>query len=252
VKQYIKQIELDAMPLEPRARFVAIYELANERFDEEIASIDGREDWHRIETARVRFAATMIGFAKSLGIHEVAKADFPAIRNAQAEAFESFELNLGHVTAQYMTDTSMMANLESVELRGSARERLQVLAAAMREQVETLDLTSERKDVLRRHIEAFERELLGGRLSLVALAKLAVGISLAVGGLAQGAVAFLELHDRLVRAVAEEKNIQDHERVAVLQLISIDRPAATLAISDNRPPGPRESFSADLDDEIPF
>jgi Xaa-Pro aminopeptidase len=72
LKRYITQAEVDLLPLEPRARFVAIYELVNDRFENELAKIDPQNEWHLIDSARVRFAAAMMGFAHSLGIGEVA------------------------------------------------------------------------------------------------------------------------------------------------------------------------------------
>ncbi len=248
------------MPLEPRARFVAIYELANERYETEVSGIDSQHEWHLIENARVRFAATILGFARSLGISEIADTAFPPIRGGDSAAFESFELELAHVVAQFMTDNSLRILNESLELRGTVRERLQALAAKMRENVEHLDLPPDRREALHRRIEAFEKALRQARLPLVAVAQLALAVALGTSGIAQGAVAFLELHDRIVHAVAEEKDVQDRERSELLVRLVDQRvvPAARQleyqrqAPAPKRSSGPRENFSADLDDEIPF
>jgi hypothetical protein len=82
-------------------------------------------------------------------------------------------------------------------------------------------------------------------------------ISVVVGGLAQGAVAFIELENRIVNAVAAEKAVQDQERALLLERVTFDKADQPVRMLQQQTPKiprprPRETFAVDLDDEIPF
>ncbi len=254
MRQLLTQADLDDLPEDPQTRFIAIHELCTGRFDEAMKGVPNDEQWRARQLER-RYASILLASGKALEIEAIASLRMPDVFNGNEDEFGDFIHNVEHVVTQIMHGNSLRKYRNSIELHGSTKDRLFALAQLMREHVERLDLPDARKDALIEHVNRFILELSKRRLSIAAIGVLLMHVTLAAGEIAEGGTALLHLGQEMFTAYAHAQQEQDRERAR--QLPRGDATPTLLIASNNASPPPlsrpvSESYSADLEDEIPF
>jgi hypothetical protein len=255
--------DLMTMPELPRQRFVAIEALCRRRLAENVSQLHHDEQWTDIVDQRVSYMSTVIAAARSLRIEAFASMDAPLRKGFDSEVFEQFLYDAQFYATQLMLEAAEDNIRASVILEGPVRQKLQTLAAHIREQIQKLNLPSGQLARLESRLAAFERELAGNRINAATIGIFCLAVSGAIADLdGTGSVVTKLVHQvqAILGKAKEEQEIEVAARLPVdpeprrlehprPKAIEPKRPAKL------RPPGgASEDFSRgpDFDDEIPF
>lgn len=255
VYDFISPEELDEAPEEPVAAFTYIVSIAQQRLQ---ARIDqrGTDDnaWSADRADMYSFRSFAIAAAKQYEIKEFSNlALLDTFDRSNDQYLHEFQRDINHWIAQHILGNARRAKSESIEFAPSLKDRLRAHVAALKQAIDDNDaLTAGRKSALHAKLREFEEALDGGRVPLWKLTKILLGImSVSANG--------LQLYDsptvqRLVNnmwsTISEAKAADDEQRrIPSPEPLKILMPPRRTREQSGKP---RETFSADLDDEIPF
>lgn len=242
----ITQSEIEALPEEPRERFVAMEEICRERF---YAQTEGQEDWNIVQDWQLRYMTTVVAAAKHFSIKPISEMEVPKRSDFNNDAYRDFVAELQFYVTQLMLEGAERNSRASIVLRGLARDRVVTLLSHARDQVRKLELPQSRIDHLLRLLDEFEKQLEKPRLHLVTLAVLALGIAGAISDLGGAAGTVRQLINQIEEIVGLEKEEQDKE--AASRWV---RHEPTKQLEPPRRPEekPSRPLAEEMDDEIPF
>lgn len=241
----ITQDEIQALPSDPRERFVALEEICRRRYEQATAEDDIQ--WNYVQDMRLQYMSSVVAAAKYLAIEPINRIIIPKKSKWNDEAYEDF-VNELHFYAMQLALEAADRNLQlAIILQGTTKQRLVTLTEHLREQVRKLDLPPARVDQLLARIDQFERELIKPRLTFTAVAALTIYVAAAiadVGGAATTVRGAMNLIEEAVGAAKEEQDKDAAGRLGMLEPKQLEppRPAEIAA--------PRETY--DLNDDIPF
>jgi len=240
---------------DPREAFSMIVGRATEYLSERLKQVDDNErsSWHEYENAQHTVMNVIIASAKRLNVEPFASMEVPQRDNFGSRDFVQFQSDLDHFVTQLVLDNSIRTRREAVVMSPKIKGRIRSLLHAIRQQIDAAAMPEARRAALHAKLAQFEAELEKKRVPVFMAARIileVLSISANVLALSDSAT-FHKLIGNVMQAVAEAKAADDENR----QLPSSEPPRAILPPRKNfdpRPSGPRESFPADLDDEIPF
>jgi hypothetical protein len=249
----ISQEEIEALPEDPRQRFVGIERIARQRYEEETRESD---QGSYVQDCQLRYMTTVVSAAKFLKIEPVCEITIPRRRNFNWEDYSEFVNELQFYIVQLMLEGAENNAETSIILRGNAKQRLQTLSSHLRENVRKLDLPSARIESLLRKVDGFERELENPRLKFVAVAQMTLVILGATADIDGASDVVRKLVHQIEEVVGVEKREQDVEAASRLSTGDAPRQLQPPRTLEKRPTETSsknaETFSADLDEEIPF
>jgi len=242
---FLTQADLDGLPEDPKQRFVAIEALCRTRLYEEV---DGEEVWAAITDARLRYMSTVITAARYLKIESLGEMKVPRRSQMDDNEYEDFVQELQCYIVQLMLAASDEKAQVSIVLEGSTRQRLETLLAHVRSQIPNLALSAGKLSKLNSKIDAFERELEGARLQLVAVGVFTLGVAAAISDLSSAGSVIRQLVNQIEETVGLAKETQDEAAAARIPNIQPRRLEAPLRAE----PVTKPKRGGDFDDEIPF
>lgn len=239
----ITQAEIEALPPDPRERFVGIEEICRKRYEEAVSTDDVQ--WNYVQEIRLQYMAGVVSAAKYYGIEPINKITIPRKSDWNDNAYEDFVNELHFYTMQLALQAADRNSQLSITLQGSTRERLSTLTQHLRDQVAKLELPPARIDQLIERINQFERELTKPKLTFAGVAALTIYITAAIadlGGAATTVRGAMNLIEEAVGSAKEEEDKALAGRLGVFEPKKLE------------PPRPEEASapSPDLNDDIPF
>ena len=199
--------------------------------------------------------STVVSAAKYLRIAPICDLEIPKQSKFDDGLYNDFVQDLQFFIVQLMLEGAERSTQSAIILEGSTRQRLVALVSHLRENVQKLELPPGRIDALLARIRAFESELQNPRLRFVIVAAMTFVIAGAISDVSGATSAIRQLVNEIEETIGIAKLEQDAAAAA-----SIAPPQENKRLEPPRkpeaPPKPpkeyRESFAADLDDEIPF
>jgi len=247
---FINQDEIDDLvEYEPAIAFMTLVRIAQRRLAERTRELE-QEDagWRAIEEARHGFMNVVVAAAKTFKVEPFASMEVPRIGNYDDNAHRQFKSDLDHYMTQLVLHGSETKKRDAVAIGADTRTIIRTYLHHLREVIDRGEMTDGRRKALLRRLADFEAELEKQRVSLVAVAVLAVTLMSAPGVAAESVDAVARLVGSILREVGEAKAAEDETR-----LLAGPKPLALMPPRKKRvSDGPRESFNQDLDDEIPF
>jgi len=245
--------EIADLPDDPHAAFVEFEKICRHRLREAISTLDHNEsgsDFYLEYMSRVRAAAVEfeIEFSESLSIPRPSQFEYSDYR--------SFSQLVVQAVTHIQIKRVRREKLASVELAPADKLKIEHHIDLLRARINESDLDDGKRKSLNKRLDALLAELKGKRLDF---ARVMVVIASAATAINQSEAAIIKLPEA-INAVIEVIGLAKREEGDRLPA-----PPPQKAIEDKRqPPSARAvedqskaklehtSFSADLDDEIPF
>jgi hypothetical protein len=210
----ITQDEIQALPPEPRQRFVAIEEICRRRYEQ--ATLQEDIQWSYVQDMRLQYMSSIVAAAKYLGIEPINRISIPKKSKWNDDAYEDFVNELHFYAMQLALEAADRNSQLSITLQGSTRQRLSTLSEHLREQVKKLDLPKTRVEQLLARIDQFERELTKPRLTFTSVAALTIYLAAAVADLGGAASTVRGAMNLIEEAVGGAKEAEDNEVAGML------------------------------------
>jgi hypothetical protein len=250
---FITQDELDDLPEDPQLAFVEFARIAQRRLSDYHRDLQPHDDseWEMLNEARYGFMNVVVAAAKRYGVEPFTSLDLPTIANFGSNEYRQFKADVDHYVTQLVVGNAIRGKRDSVLVPTQVKDRIRAHIHALRDAVEKADLTDAKRSVLLDRLEAFEKELEKRRLSLLEVTRIMVTVAAVPGSLWASGELVAKLTHNVFQAVAEAKAAEDEAR-------QVHAPEPMKAITAARKPtptrarGPTETFTADIDDEIPF
>ena len=255
VFDFFTQDELDDAPEESALAFSYLVRLAQAKLHERTSGWDeeDRTQWQWIEEARHGFMNTVVGLGKAYAIEPFNSMDMPRYDDFNISVHRQFKADLDHYMTQLVVGNSRRTRRDSVKLTLESKETIRTHLHHLKTHLDKAPMPDAKRVVLLNKLADFEAALEKDRLNLVAVARVVFEIlSVSCNVLALSDSDTLKrLITSVMADVAVAKAADDEQR----RLPPVD--PAPMMLPPRRDDskvrrGPREDFSADLDDEIPF
>ncbi|MGF6173816.1 hypothetical protein [Ensifer sp. 4252] len=247
IYDFITEEEIEDLPEENEAAFLAFVKIARGRLTKATSSVDTSDEQGLTELyeARHGFMNVVTAAARRYGIEPFASMDVPRAGNFGSDEHRQFTADLDHYMTQLLLSDGLGKKRDSVALSGAAKTRIRTHIHHLREQLGKEEMPLEKREELLKSLANFEDALDKRRLSLLALTRITVEILAAPGALAGSYDIATKLLTNVFQTVAQEKGNESEQRIRV------DRPTAILPVR------PSEAFrqqkkSMESDDDIPF
>jgi hypothetical protein len=247
---FVTNDELDELPEDPEAAFIAFVRIAEARLKERLRAIGPRDQgtYEEIDDARYGFQNVVLGSAKKFGIEPFASLQMPVLDDHNDAKYRQFRHDLTHYITQLMLTTADRDRSNSVPLLDATRQKLETYIFHLRDAIKNSDLSDRKKDDLYKKLDALERELGRRRLRFIIVAGIVIHILTAPGELNASYDAVIRLTNSIMREIGLAKEADNEQRK-----ISHDEPVALLPPRTEVPKPKDVSFdSSKMDDEIPF
>ena len=245
----ISVAEIEALPGDPRQRFVAMDEICRNRTNDIVKNIpDVEGSWRQVQEARRNYMATMVAAAKHYKIDPIDKMVIPKMSDWHDDGYEDFQNELDFYAVQMALEGADRNSQLCILLQGGTKDRLLTLLAHMRDQIHKLDITPARRDALLDKLHQFEKDLEGRRLNIVAMATLALAVAGVVADVGTAGSIVRQLMNDVETAIGQAKEEQD--KAAIQQIPHFEMKKLEPPREPKAPPVQYASY--DLDDEIPF
>lgn len=253
IYDFINEDELGSVPDDPSQAFSLLVQFAMRRLAQETQQhSDDEYGRSQVSDARHTFQNYVIGLAKAYAIEPFASMDVPDHSNFGYKEERRFKTELDHYMTQLIVGNSLRMRKDTVGIPPKLKEQFSTHLTGLRECIDKADLTNDRKAALKKKLDDFEEGLSSRqRVNLFALSRLIFEImSVTANGLAfYDSATVRKLASSLLADAAEAKVHEEQQRQLPPSEAMPRLSPPTLRV---QPSGPRESFSADLDDEIPF
>jgi hypothetical protein len=257
VMEILTEEFLAELPDDSQAAFGMVLRRADNYVSEALQAVDATENssWQGYETAQHEAMNTIIAVAKRYEIEPFASMTVPQRKGFGSEQFTEFKVDLDHYAAQLLLDNSIRGKRDAVAIEPKFRDRLRQHVHGIKVLIDQADMPEPRRALLHKRIADFEAALEKPRVNVVMLAGAMVGILAGAANVAELADSqtMQKLVGTIMATIGQAKAIDEEKRelppVQPPQPLLPPRPADFVAAP---PKGQRETFSADLDDEIPF
>lgn len=250
---FLTQDELDDAPEDRATAFTYLVRIAQQRLNQATRGEDYDQNREEIDDARHGFMNVVVGLGRSYEIEPFASMDVPRYDNFSWNEHRQFKADLDHYMAQLVIGNSIRGRRESIILAPEAKSRIRTYLHHIKDCIDNADVPDAKRTTLHAKLAEFEAALEKNRLNILATGRVVLEIlSVSANVLALADSATLQkLLSNVMVTVAEAKATDDDNR----RLPPFDPPPVMLPPRREEPKpksGPREDFSADLDDEIPF
>jgi hypothetical protein len=250
---FLTQAEIDDAP-DGEEGFAQLVRVAQERLDQRLSQFD-REDnsgWNRVAESEMMFSRTVLNLGKGYGIEPFASMQIPR-EGYNTNEYTEFRHELDDAVAHLVLTNAINLRRDTMIVPNGVKEAIRTHLHHIREHLEKADISDAKRAALKRKLDEFDAALEKNRFNYLAAGRVAMEIlSLTANVLSVAESATVhKLLTNMMQTVAEAKAEDDEKR----NLPSSDPPPVMLPAKREEPKvvnGPREDFSADLDDEIPF
>lgn len=238
---------LDGVPPGDEPAFTYLTKTARRWLNERRRGL-GDEDWSIRQEAEYTYVNIVLNAAKRYNIEPLCSYSIPKRSKFVDDDYINIQNDIdGYLTQMILNGVEARREF-SVEMAEPSKTRVRTLIAKVRECIDRLDMKDSRRDALHAHLDRFEGELNRKRADYAIIAAVATHILAGVaGGACEGAVG--KLVSDMLQIVGVEKQ-EEVERIAALPAPEPMRQLVHLRSEECAVP--RERFTADLDDEIPF
>lgn len=248
----LPQAFLDELPDDSPAAFTLIARRGLEYLQEQLQYVDDNErsSWASYQSAQHTVVNLIIASARRLEIEPFSTMDVPRKRDFDNDAFEEFKSTLDHYLTQFLLDNVIRARRDSITMSGKAKDRIRSHIHGMKQQIDAADIPEARRSTLHAKLREFEIALDKDRVSYLVITRILLeilSVSANVLALADSPT-MAKLTANIMQVVAEAKAADDSQR----PLPPFDPPRMALPPRRAEETPRRESFSDDIDDEIPF
>lgn len=254
VMEILTEEFLAELPDDPQTAFGMVLRRAEAYLAEAFSAVDD-DTWYVYQTAQHTAMNTIIAVAKRYEIQPFASMAVPSRKSFGSDDFTEFKVDLDHYAAQLVLDNSIRSKRDAVVIEPKVKDRLRQHVHGIKTLIDQAEMPEARRAVLYKRIGDFETALEKPRVNVVLLAGAIVAILAGAANVAQLADsnAMHKLVANIMATIGEAKAIDEEKRelppVHPPQPLLPPRPADQATGSPN---GRCETFTADLDDEIPF
>ena len=250
---FLTQSEIDDAP-DGEEGFAQLVRIAQERLDQRLSQFD-REDnsgWNRVAESEMLFSRTVLNLGKSYDIEPFVSMQIPR-EGYNTSEYTEFRHELDDAVAHLVLTNAIKLRRDTMIVPNGVKEAIRTHLHHIRGHLERADISDAKRAALKRKLDEFDAALDKNRFNYLAAGRVAMEIlSLTANVLSVTESATVhKLLTKMMQAVAEAKAEDDEKR----NLPSSDPPPVMLPAKREEPKvvsGPREDFSAGLDDEIPF
>jgi len=248
---------LAELPDDPQAAFGMLLRRSDVYLAKALQAVDEDDgnSWHAYVTAQHTAMNTIIAAAKRYAIEPFASMVVPSRKGFGSEDFIEFKVDLDHYAAQLILDSSIRSKRDAVAIEPKIKDRLRQHVHGIKTLIDQAEMPEPRRAALHKRIADFEATLEKPRVNVVMLAGAMVAILASAANIAQLADSqtMHKLVATIMATIGQAKAIDEEKR----ELPASQPPHALLPPrpSDRivQPPKRRaETFTSDLDDEIPF
>jgi hypothetical protein len=249
---------LAELPDDPRVAFGMVFRRAEDYIARALGSVDESESssWYAYETAQHTAMNTIIAVARQYEIEPFASMAVPPRKGFKSDQFDEFKVDLDHYAAQLVLDNSIRNKRDAITIEPKVKDRLRQHVHGIKTLIDQADMPEPRRAALHKKIADFEAALEKPRVNVVTLAGLLVAITTITANIAvlADSQALNKLVGTAVSVIGQAKAVDEAKRelppIQPPQPLLPPRPADYAVGPPQK--GPRETFTADLDDEIPF
>lgn len=240
------------LPEDKGEAFAVVVRLSLKKLDKKVNELraEGLEEneWSLIHDAQYDFMTSMLGVAKNWEVPIFADYEMPEAYNFDSQWNRRFQADLNHFLAQMAAGQVTRRRELSVELDSKTKSSIRGYIHALKEAIDDSHMTDARKSALRKRLNAFERELDGQRVSIVAISLIAIELLGHPGAVWQSAELAQKLVSNVLTSLGEGKAAEDDARAAALP-----PPQLKITAAPRYETAPaRTATSYDLNDDIPF
>jgi hypothetical protein len=178
--------------------------------------------------------------------------DVPSFDEFKTFGFRDFRAKLDFYLARSIMRRASPATKNSVAIPPGAKEKIRDYVRAMRECIEKSEIDKARREKLLDRLDEFERELEKRRLTMITIAKIALAIAAAPGGLDSTDQMIERLRSNILREVETAKTKEEEAR----RYLNEAQPPLQLAppkpAREIKPFGKSSARRQAIDDAIPF
>jgi hypothetical protein len=253
---FITKDELDELPHEDGPRAFSMFATgAQSKLAGLTRGLDPSDEteWRDVQDIRHSFVNVVVGAAKRYGIDEIGSWQIPHVSNFGDTDFRQFQADVDHYVTQLMIGQSLRDRKESVPIPQKSKEKIRDYLRALRDCIESADLSDAKRANLLRRLEEFEKELEKRRLTLLALTQLMISIAVVPGGLWASYEITNRLLGNVMQVVGEAKAVDDENKPTPALPLEVTTLSLTRAAERRRPSTNAPAFEpGGLDDDIPF
>jgi|SRR5215217_139272 len=244
--------DYEAAPEDHGEAFVYLVRLAHGRLLDNLDLIhpEAEHEYDAILAAQYSFINVAVAIAKAHGIEQVAAMYIPTAREFDAHSYRQFNADLDHYVTQMIAGNALRSRRDMLVLKDDVKRRIRTHLQVIKEQIHAADLSDTRRDALLKRLAEFEVALEKERINTLAIARFVfelMSVTANVVALSDSQT-FQKLLMNVMQAGAEAKHHDDENR----RLPPRELPLALMPPRAEEVRPKRETFSADLDDEIPF
>lgn len=247
--------ELDDLPEDPQAAFMAVIRQTQRRLLDETAKLDpdNEHGWRQIDELRHSFMNLVVATAKRLEIDPFMSMEVPTLSAFRDTDHKQFQADLDHYLMQLMLDNSIRNKRDSVEILPNSKDRIRTYVHSLRGCIEKSNMTEAKREALLKKLDQFEQELEKRRLGLLTVTRITLELLAIPGGLWSSGDVAHRLIGNVMQVIAEAKAAEEETR----QLPPVVAPRALSPPRQAQPPStphsrPQPAFDSDLDDDVPF
>jgi hypothetical protein len=241
------------LPEDKSEAFAWVVRRSSKKLDKRLVELRSEasdtDDWSPVHDAQYDFMTSMIGVAKNWEVPNFADYEIPDAYNFSAQWNRRFHSDLNHFLAQIAAGQVTRRRELSVGLDDKTKSNIRGYIHGLKGLIDTSHLSDARKAALLKKLTAFERELDGQRVSLIAVSLIAIELMGHPGAVWQSAELAHKLVSNMITALGEGKAAEDDARAAALPAPQI-KITASPRYAEPAPVMVRESY--DLNDDIPF
>jgi hypothetical protein len=249
--ELIDQAEIDSLPEDDNAAFLAFERICREKLYEILNSFNQNDDWN---SPRLRYITKVREAASEYGVPGWEDLPEPNAHNFQYEEFVVFDHEVTRIVTRLQIKNAKKRKAGTVKLPASRAADITKYVEALRRRIEGSDFDEKKKATLLRRLDSLKAELIGkGRSDL---SKVLIIIASITTALNQAESAIIKLPDAIVaitKVIGLAKIDEDAARDD--QAVLAAAPALK-AIEDKRENSMQslvpDRFAPENDDEIPF
>ena len=247
---FLTQDEIDDAPEDGALAFTHLVRIAQQRLFEATRGMDYDENREALEDARHGFMNTVVGLGRSYGIEPFASMEVPRYEDFNYNIHRQFKADLDHYMTQLVIGNAIRGRRDSIRLAPEAKDRIRTHLHHIKDHIDKAEMSDAKRAVLHAKLAEFEAALAKDRLNIMAVGRMVLEIlSVSCNILAlQDSATFRKLLSNVMVTVASAKAADDENR----KLPPFDPPPVMLPPRAPEMRQPQETFTADLDDEIPF
>lgn len=240
---YISREEMADLPADPDEAFVALEELARDRYRKEINSY---EDNSSFISAKHRYMSTVLPAAQFYDIDALMFWSRPKDQERWSDEFyDRFMDDVDYCVSELKLRIVTRARKHSVALDADAKTKLRQMLNHIRETVDKLDISVAKKEALYKRINALQDEIDRDRTRYEAFAALIIEAADDSGEAAKRLEPVVRLIERVGAAIGVAKRAEDSQP----KLPPRKEPKR---IEPPKANGKKNGFDKALDEEIPF